>query len=453
MKITNFEATGIELVENFLKENKGELNLNQLKELMKSINISFSFEDINRLHSTLICENGSSYVQQSQRYVLMDSNGYIKLEDFNRDENLYANELIGKAFDLYKRMTELKEDVKGKGRPSKEDYKYGITPEDARYILPLATKTNVTYASSGDKFVDLITTMCESRYAYIFAGVLEELRKLLPENLWEEISDSHFEAGSYLVQKFYQDNYFSKINNINNMVFFDSFKHLDKNVALGALTSTKAETPSQVFESWLKDKEEKGEEWDSKAKGVINRVLGYGHTGIMEQARTTFGMMMSLSAYHQQIRHRLPALHREELSEIIKDKNREVIIPHSILNSIFREEYATLVEDFKNFRYELARYYDHEFILPLLLNCDQVKLVISTNARIDEWILRERTCMTAQWEIRNLSIKKLKQLRTLSDVLYEKALPPCVYGTCKEGKLTCGKATIVKEFFTNLKEE
>jgi replicative DNA helicase Mcm len=57
---------------------------------------------------------------------------------------------------------------------------------------------------------------------------------------------------------------------------------------------------------------------------------------------------------------------------------------------------------------------------------------------------------TAQWEIRNLSIEKLKQLRKLSKVLYEKALPPCVYSQCKEGKLTCGKSDQVKEFFNKI---
>ena len=65
-------------------------------------------------------------------------------------------------------------------------------------------------------------------------------------------------------------------------------------------------------------------------------------------------------------------------------------------------------------------------------------------------MLADRTCMNAQWEIRELAIKKVIALRTLSPVLYEKALPSCVKGICREGKMSCGQAGKVRELFAKL---
>ena len=65
--------------------------------------------------------------------------------------------------------------------------------------------------------------------------------------------------------------------------------------------------------------------------------------------------------------------------------------------------------------------------------------------------LAERICNNAQWEIRTLSVRKLELLRSLSEELYKNALPPCVYGTCREGKLSCGRAAEMRQRY--LKEE
>jgi thymidylate synthase (FAD) len=76
-----------------------------------------------------------------------------------------------------------------------------------------------------------------------------------------------------------------------------------------------------------------------------------------------------------------------------------------------------------------------------------LKLISSTNARIDNDILSDRTCNNAQWEIRNLYTKKLEQLKKLGPVLYDNAGPGCTRGKCPEGALTCGKIVEVREKF------
>jgi thymidylate synthase ThyX len=59
---------------------------------------------------------------------------------------------------------------------------------------------------------------------------------------------------------------------------------------------------------------------------------------------------------------------------------------------------------------------------------------------MDCGMLAERICNNAQWEINRIAVAKLEKLRKLSDILYKTAVPSCVYGACKEGKMTCGRA-------------
>lgn len=440
MKVTNFEAVGLNKVDEWIKkEGKDNIYKDDLKETLKYANVSFVLEGINRVESTLLCELKASYVQQSQRYVTMKEDSYI-VPELKGEDNTKAKELIEKAFLLYDKMSKLKSD-EFKGRPKVENYLYGIPIEDARYIIPLSAKTNISVAMSADKLLDLFYLFNDCRYKNIFKDVKAEFIKLLPMSLASFLKEL-CKKNDYKVQKSFYKDEFEKIDSKSNMVLLNSFENLDLKAGIGAITSTNAKTPSDVMELW-------GEDALTKAQGVTDRVLGYGHDSISEQARTTFGMMCSMVTYHQQIRHRLSENHREELIDIIKDINRDVVVPETIKKSDFYDEFIKLVGEFKEFRLYTAEKYGEDIALNFLLNCDQIKLIISTNARIDANMLSERICLNAQWEIRELSTKKLNELRKLSKVLYIKALPPCVYGKCKEGKLTCGKQMLMKERFKN----
>lgn len=438
MRITNFEHTGLDKIESWLtKNNVNKISEYDLRECLKPINISFVIEEIDRVQSTLICELKDSYVQQSQRYVTMKDDSFI-VPELDNEDSKKAKDLIVRAFELYDRMSQLK-DVEAKGRLKVESYLYGIPIEDARYILPLATKTNVSISMSANKLIDFFYLLNEEQYSCDLEVIKEELASQLPNMLASVLSDIKRDYDSKLIEDFYKDE-FVKINQDNNIVLLSAFSNLDLKVGLGAITSTQGKTPSKVLELW-------GSEAHKKAQGVADRVLGYGHDSIGEQARTTFGMMCSMVTYHQQIRHRLSENHREELINIINDTDRQIVIPETIKNSIFFKEFVKLTEEFKIFRLYVATKYSEDKALKFLLNCDQVKLIISTNARIDIKMLADRICLNAQWEIRELSTKKLEILRKLSRVLYSNALPSCIYGKCNEGKLSCGNQLFMREKF------
>ncbi|MFO7820196.1 MAG: FAD-dependent thymidylate synthase [Halanaerobacter sp.] len=438
MEISNFEQTGLEKVVEWIEDNNiDNLERNSLEEALKTVNISFVLEGINRAQSTLLCELKDSYVQQSQRYVSLAEDAY-QLPDLAEDDKHRAQNLVDQAFQLYEDMSELKEG-EFKGRPQLEHYKYGIPIEDARYILPLATKTNISVAMTGNKLYNFCSLLFEEKYAALFKELREELLARLPDAVVNLLpTDFKSSSDAELIYKLYQSD-LAQLSPEEDMILLDSFDDLDLKVGLGAATSTSAQAPSEKLASW-------GDKAQEKAEGLAKKVLGYGHESIAEQARTTFAMICSLVTYHQQIRHRLSQNHREELLNLIL-KERPVLVPPTIVDTEFESDFVELAAKIKEFRSYIYEEYGLDKALVFLLNCDQIKLIISTNARIDNEMLSERICFNAQWEIRELATKKLLKLRELSDILYNNALPSCVYGECKEGQLSCGRQSEMKDKF------
>lgn len=437
MEIANYENTHLALVEEWLQQDDHATDRASLKYILQEGHLSFGVEGISRLESMLLCELKDSYVQQSQRYVVMSQEGYI-LPKLKAPDQARAEALIQEALALYAEMSTLKEAYKG--RPRKAHYLYGIPVEDARYILPLLMKTNITVSMSADKLFDLFKLFHHPNYGVLFEEFHQKLRFCLPPTLGKVLDEQVGEYGDEcLVGAFYKEK-LTALSPKEPVQLISSFTEMDLKAGLGAVTSTMSKPPSEVLSGW-------GEEASVKAQAVAKRVIGYGHTSIAEQARTTFGMMFSLVTYHQQVRHRLTKNYREPLKAIIAEEDRPVVMPPTIRGSAFEERFLALVVAFKAFRSHLSAEYDHGQQWYFLLNCDQIKVLIASNARMDQEMLSERICFNAQWEIRALSHAKLLQLRSLSPILYEKALPSCVYGSCKEGAYSCGRAKEMRAIY------
>ncbi len=432
MKISNFEATGLDEVEAFLQ--MAAVTEATLRDILKTCNIAFVAEGINRLQSMLLCELKASYVQQSQRYVVVAPDGYT-LPMLEPQDEIKARALMDEALALYQEMTELKE--KKPGRPKTENYRYGIAIEDGRYILPLAVKTNISVAMSGDKLLDLFRLLRDKRYQVIFEPMRQAMLDWLPPGLGEQLMALEFlyeDVGQ--TEAFYQKQ-LSVLSAEEPVQLFQAFENMIVKAGLGAMTSTMSKTPSEALADW-------GEAATEKARGVAKRVMGYGHDSVIEQARATLGMRFSLVTYHQQVRHRLSSNYRENLENLI-DEERQMVVPPAIAQSVFAERFEALANRFAAFRKVIKQKYHDGQHLYFLLNCDPVKVIIGANARIENGMLSERICNNAQWEIRSLSVRKLGLLRQLSEELYKNALPPCVYGVCREGKLSCGRAAEMRQ--------
>jgi len=439
MEINLVEKNENELneIENFLEKNK--INEQSFFEITKAINFSFSVEKCSRLLSHHICESLDSYTQQSQRYVKMGNNAFIIPDEIkgSKIEEEYK-ELVGELFEFYKKMTEMKEGFAGR-KATEEDYVHGIKIEDGRYILPLATTTNIFVTMNFSKIINFFKTikrLNNEEGQFLLEKIKEIINKKNTNKYIEKFSNQIQEEKICLITK--KD--FDKINEKKDVVLLNSFKNPILRSALGALTSTSEQPATEIKKTW-----DSGNGLE-KARGVTERVVGYGHKSIIEHARTNFGSIMSLTCYHQFERHRLPSNIREQFDKIPIE--REVIIPPSIQkNQEILKEFEKHVKKVKTFRKKLQKENLESTQNYLLLNCDKIKVISSTNARIDNDILAERTCNNAQWEIRNLYNKKLEILKKLGPVLYDKAGPPCTKGNCPEGALSCGKMLEMRQKF------
>ena len=79
---------------------------------------------------------------------------------------------------------------------------------------------------------------------------------------------------------------------------------------------------------------------------------------------------------------------------------------------------------------------DARFVLP---NAAETKIVVTMNARELRHFFQVRCCNRAQWEIRDLAWQMRGMVKDLAPNLFEGSGPGCLYGTCPEGKMTCGK--------------
>lgn len=402
MKITNYEDTGLMELNEFLKEstsNRYNFDKATIKELLKPYNVAFCLEKINRLQSMLICELGDSYVQQSQRYVEVVEESYYVPKLNKEDKKIYIY-LANKGFELYKKMSELENG----------NYKHNIPIEDARYVLPLNTYTNISIAMNASKLYDMFELFNNNVLQAAFKDIKEALLELIPDELRILLKNVTYGKSSAFIEIYYKK-LFDKISPENPVIELNRFQNQEIRIGFGSLTSTQSKTTSELMN-------ELGDEIVEKAHELTQKVIEDGHVGVTEQARYTYGLMFSLCSYHQQIRYRLPINHRETIADILRDNNRKFYIPASIEKSIFKDEYIDYINEVKSFRNYLFNNYNVSTAALFLLNCDSIKQISSTNARIDCDIIKSILSPAAQWEIKEVYQKKLDILSSQSPTIY-----------------------------------
>jgi thymidylate synthase ThyX len=505
MNIELFEVQkeNISALEKLLQDPMDNYNVNTFNEVMKLINVSFSIEEESRLSSHIVCESLDSYTQQSQRYVVLDKDGFVIPEEIKntKDEKKFEN-IVLECFNLYDEMTE---EVEGKkrGRGAKDDnHKHGIPIEDGRYIIPLAAKTNVFVTIPGNKVVNFYSNLIQNpqtELQEIGEKFLEGIKNKLGEEVAERLDfyGKHSIIQKDIVQNVTQD-IFDGIQ--EGVIKIDSFKNPIHRAALGGMTSTNAKTPSELYAKWepenkivqdmdrlTKDPEllkkfndyidQKHEEilkklpeeyrsvvklpkdsvkeieyinWalgfepDTRATNIAEKILGYGHESIAEHVRVVYGTVQSLTSYHQFERHRLPENIREDFTSIPTD--RDVCVPPKIQASKeMYPKFMEMVEKVKNYRQELIDDGQEVAASYLLLNADKIKVITSSNSRIDKDMLGQRTCENASGEINGRANQTVDVLRDGLPYMYDRAGPGCTKGKCPEGELSCGKTTEMRE--------
>ena len=187
-----------------------------------------------------------------------------------------------------------------------------------------------------------------------------------------------------------------------------------------------------------------------KCGPLVQRVIGYGHESILEQASFSFAIEgISRACSHQLVRYRVASFSQQSQRYVkfthVPEAEPETIKPiggFSYPPSIAANR--TLIAKFNRAMDACAWAYadliahgvlpeDARYVLP---NATATKLVMTMNARELRHFFSQRLCKRAQWEIRELAHEICAQCLNKEPLLFHNCGPDC--RNCEE-KNSCLK--------------
>ena len=208
-----------------------------------------------------------------------------------------------------------------------------------------------------------------------------------------------------------------------------------------------------------------------KVESFLKMLEDLGHESPVEHACFTFGIEgVSRALLAQITRHRIASFSVQSQRYVSKTDFSYIVPPEIEKIPEAKEEFIAAMEEdarhYESLREKLmARHYeaniaagmaeadakraaekkaneDARFVLP---NACDTRIIMTMNVRSLYNFFRLRCCTRAQWEIRELAIAMLKEVREVCPLLFGRAGPACLYGACAEGAYTCGKAAEVRK--------
>jgi len=185
-----------------------------------------------------------------------------------------------------------------------------------------------------------------------------------------------------------------------------------------------------------------------KAMKVLRNVVSRGHHSVLEHATFTFNVSgVSRALTHQLVRHRIASFTQQSQRYVIL-KGKEYVKPDTVKNSkyntAFEEEIDRIFSLYKEMTKDGIPAQDARYLLP---NATETSIIITMNARELLHFFTLRTCNRAQWEIRDMAERMLKDCKEIAPTIFASAGPGCIRGPCPEGKFTCGKPRKNEELF------
>ena len=232
------------------------------------------------------------------------------------------------------------------------------------------------------------------------------------------------------------------------------------------------------------------------AEKFLNMILEIGHGSILEHSSITFGIEgVSRSLTHQLVRHRIGCSYSQKSQRYVSEGQFEYVIHKPIakcesLKADYIQMMARLQKDYNHIaltlfmeqvkeqasngevpeevREAIANNMQEEDVLEILKEKDkklysrlekvaienaryvlpnacETKIQVTMNVRALFNFFKERLCDRAQEEIRDMAYEMWLACMEIAPTIFKYAVPTCVHGRCKEGKMTCGKMLYYKE--------
>ncbi len=216
---------------------------------------------------------------------------------------------------------------------------------------------------------------------------------------------------------------------------------------------------------------------EENTASFVDMLASIGHESPLEHISFTFGIEgVSRACTHQLVRHRI-ASYSQKSQRYVSEGGFEYIVPPEVaaipealelykkamaedqeyyekITAVLKEKHMAAMlaegmdEKAASRAAEKKAIEDARFVLP---NACETKIVVTMNARSLLNFFRHRCCNRAQWEIRDVADEMLRLVSAVAPSVFKKAGASCVRGACPEGKMTCGKAAEMREYFSKLK--
>lgn len=182
-----------------------------------------------------------------------------------------------------------------------------------------------------------------------------------------------------------------------------------------------------------------------------------GNCSPLEHISFTFAIEgVSRALTHQLVRHRI-ASYSQQSQRYVKEKLFEYITPDEIaIDGDLSNMYSNFMNDVQDMydaivvrltnKYincgmnkrdaEKKAIENARYVLP---NACETKIMVTMNARTLLNFFKERCCMRAQDEIREMAWLMLNEVQEVAPIIFKNAGASCLNGTCKEGPMCCGK--------------
>jgi thymidylate synthase (FAD) len=194
---------------------------------------------------------------------------------------------------------------------------------------------------------------------------------------------------------------------------------------------------------------------DESAASFIQKIVDLGHLSTIEHASFTFGIEgVSRTLLAQITRHRIASFSVQSQRYVsYSGGGFGYIIPPAIQAlgdeavAKYEAQMAQMQSWYDEWREALGgagekSNEDARFVLP---GACETRMMLTMNARELLHFFSLRCCNRAQWEIRSLAWEMLRLACEAAPALFSAAGPSCVGGACSEGKMTCGKASEVRQ--------
>ncbi len=344
----------------------------------------------------------ASFTEKSQRYVTLTSAYYIPQELTESQKEEYIN-LMEFLFSSYEEMFQIakKQLIKENFSGSQRELE-GKAKEDARYILPLSTQTQMGVTINARSLERLLR-----RLDACGLSEAKELKNMIVEQV-KDIAPSVIKYTDAEVYERYNKHIpdFPKVNNRFNWQLNHHTDNPDLKILAYYIFENSGESLDNI-EKYLSSLSY--HELKAMFKSIFENMKAY-HLPIkaFESAEFEFQFNISSSCYAQLKRHRMATI----IKSHYEIKNGFVIPPQL--------EFLKQANRFQEANEKIAKLYsqlDSSIAPYVLTNAHRVRVVMKANLRELYHFSRLRSDSHAQWEIQELSdflIAKIQEVAPLS---------------------------------------